>query len=273
MQKGISRTRGFTLIELLVVIAIIAILAAILFPVFAKAREKARQTTCQSNLKQIGLGWLMYAEDYDEGLMPMEYGDSNKHYYWWASFDNVAHTRNDQEGFLQPYMKSAPIQACPSWNGSYQTSYGVDSGNTGYGYNADYLSPSIWDGTTWAYLGFRTIYMAALDHPSTTVVMADCAAYNWQSGTPWLIGNMYLSEPNAAIPSFHGRHNGMGSVLFADGHVKAMTPVYRSGAFGWGYNGEDFKAHELGDISMNGSLTDDNAFKPNDGAVPGPIYQ
>ncbi len=63
--------RGFTLIELLVVIAIIAILAAILFPVFARAREKARQTSCLSNVKQLGLGFLMYAQDYDERLLPM----------------------------------------------------------------------------------------------------------------------------------------------------------------------------------------------------------
>ncbi|MFQ6098945.1 MAG: DUF1559 domain-containing protein, partial [Armatimonadota bacterium] len=60
------RTVGFTLIELLVVIAIIAILAAILFPVFSRAREKARQASCQSNLKQLALGFLMYAQDYDE---------------------------------------------------------------------------------------------------------------------------------------------------------------------------------------------------------------
>ncbi|HDP88997.1 MAG TPA: prepilin-type N-terminal cleavage/methylation domain-containing protein, partial [Thioalkalivibrio sp.] len=67
-------SRGFTLIELLVVIAIIAILAAILFPVFARAREKARQTQCLSNLKQICLGWAMYAGDYDETVMPVQVG-------------------------------------------------------------------------------------------------------------------------------------------------------------------------------------------------------
>src|SRR5690349_4121179 len=65
--------KGFTLIELLVVIAIIAILAAILFPVFAQAREKARQTTCLSNTKQMGLGLMMYAQDYDETMTPAYY--------------------------------------------------------------------------------------------------------------------------------------------------------------------------------------------------------
>ncbi len=101
------RRRGFTLIELLVVIAIIAILAAILFPVFARAREKARQTSCLSNLKQIGLGMMMYAQDYNE-MFPgtgsytsptilMEPG-GNMH---WALL-------------LQPYVMNTQIFGCPS---------------------------------------------------------------------------------------------------------------------------------------------------------------
>jgi prepilin-type N-terminal cleavage/methylation domain-containing protein/prepilin-type processing-associated H-X9-DG protein len=77
MNKSVSQSRGFTLIELLVVIAIIAILAAILFPVFAAAREKARQISCSSNMKQLGLTFLNYVQDYDETFPPSNYPDLN----------------------------------------------------------------------------------------------------------------------------------------------------------------------------------------------------
>jgi prepilin-type N-terminal cleavage/methylation domain-containing protein/prepilin-type processing-associated H-X9-DG protein len=101
-----SRKRGFTLIELLVVIAIIAILAAILFPVFARAREKARQTACMSNMKQLGTATLMYVQDYD-GFYPMRYGgacppdcESNKQRSW--------------KNMLLPYIRNHGIFKCPS---------------------------------------------------------------------------------------------------------------------------------------------------------------
>src|SRR5689334_25398731 len=93
--------RAFTLIELLVVIAIIAILAAILFPVFARARENARRSSCQSNEKQIGLGILQYVQDYDER-------------YPLSRVDNSGITRNTWYGMIQPYVKSTQLFQCPS---------------------------------------------------------------------------------------------------------------------------------------------------------------
>src|SRR4028118_2247831 len=94
--------RGFTLIELLVVIAIIAILASILFPVFARARENARRSSCQSNLKQIGLGILQYVQDYDERY-PMYRIDSA-----------TTGLRSTWFAQAQPYLKSTQLFACPS---------------------------------------------------------------------------------------------------------------------------------------------------------------
>jgi prepilin-type N-terminal cleavage/methylation domain-containing protein/prepilin-type processing-associated H-X9-DG protein len=109
--------RGFTLIELLVVIAIIAILAAILFPVFARAREKARQTSCLSNVKQITLGFIMYRQDYDGLAMQRDYYVGSNRYAW--------------SDFMQPYIKNTQLFICPSartphspWNTQVPTDYG-----------------------------------------------------------------------------------------------------------------------------------------------------
>lgn len=102
-RSSAIKVKGFTLIELLVVIAIIAILAAILFPVFARARENARRASCQSNLKQLGLGFKMYQQDYDEKfplLVANVPGDANSWVYWFQ--------------MIQPYVKSKQLFMCPS---------------------------------------------------------------------------------------------------------------------------------------------------------------
>lgn len=110
-QPNRLRVRAFTLIELLVVIAIIAILAAILFPVFAQARERARMISCLSNMRQIGTSFRMYAQDYDETYMPMRQGYDPK--------TGLLHADGAYEGFMwrnavQPYLKNKGIMACPS---------------------------------------------------------------------------------------------------------------------------------------------------------------
>ena len=124
----IRSRRGFTLIELLVVIAIIAILASILFPVFARAREKARETSCRSNLKQIGLALHMYVSDYDD-LLPV------------ANDEPVGHPENGTVGLpdiIQPYVKNKQVHRCPSDKDSLWNTEG-----TSYSYGFGSLSPAL----------------------------------------------------------------------------------------------------------------------------------
>src|SRR6185437_593778 len=157
--------KGFTLIELLVVIAIIAILAAILFPVFAQAREKARQATCLSNLKQIGLATLQYNQDYDEYFYAHRYnltGGAQNPLISAPHGNNIsgkALTKMFWISMLQPYTKSYDVFKCPSNPNAWVVSNtdGVQCGNTqgnasgcggvgyggenSYGHNDVFLSP------------------------------------------------------------------------------------------------------------------------------------
>ena len=127
-----AKTRAFTLIELLVVIAIIAILAAILFPVFAKAREKAEQTTCTSNLKQLGLGFTMYAQDYDQRL-PLVWDNTAGNgqlsgWMYYTTFANPVQGNMDpSRGSIYPYVKNAQIYVCPVDDTDQGCSYAVNA--------------------------------------------------------------------------------------------------------------------------------------------------
>lgn len=136
-RGGCGKRPGFTLIELLVVIAIIGILAAILFPVFARARENARRASCESNLKQIGLGLLQYTQDYDEKLTRAHYGgngpsDAVLKYKWMDA--------------IYPYVKSEEVFNCPSHDfeapaGPYKFRNGTNYGS--YAINAAYWNDTV----------------------------------------------------------------------------------------------------------------------------------
>jgi len=251
-----SRLAAFTLIELLVVIAIIAILAAILFPVFAQAKAAAKKTVSISNLKQIGLAWLMYADDMDDTLMRVSTnGPGNTVTYWWGNWDGT--TLRPELGLLYPYTKNQGIQSDPSFDNKLRTALGL----TGYGYNYYYLSPSTYGPPPdYAETDIPFNY-GQINKVAETVAFASCARINnWAYATPTLEGSTYLDPPSNQNPGFHGRNNGVGVVLWCDGHAKVFKPVYRTGTFGYGFNASDFIANNLGDIDNDGNLNTDELF-------------
>ncbi len=144
-----SARKGFTLIELLVVIAIIAILAAILFPVFARARENARRSSCQSNMKQIGLGIIQYVQDYDEKF-PNSSDTNNR------VGNNIIATWDLQ---IQPYVKSVQLLTCPSDTSTPTIDLGAPFGQVKRSYSvANYING---------------VAMASVQAPSYTVASTE----------------------------------------------------------------------------------------------------
>lgn len=209
--------RGFTLIELLVVIAIIAILAAILFPVFAKAREKARQTSCLSNVRQLMTAAISYAQDYDEYL-PIPY--PNPAVNGGAPFWCYNATYGD--GVLSPYIKNTQLFVCPSARG-YNPGYGISVHDMGYYYlqREDKSLGQITNPSSTIYLGDNDIYNRA----TKAIVSAGGGLYIYGANT---YGQTYLCS---------SRHNDGGNYAFVDGHAKWMSQSQVSGdPLYWKYN-------------------------------------
>jgi len=234
MVERAKKRGGFTLIELLVVIAIIAILAAILFPVFARAREKARTASCQSNLKQLALGVLMYVQDYDERFpwawQTLYYPDGGANYPWDMQWSTLVY----------PYVKNVQVYQCPSSN--YTAPYLVNttagdctSGCTFVAYTHYRLNSCF--GQVGAGPGcgpgqggvWPPVKQSQVGNPATVVMLfdgkdansyannPDGAAAAYVGGPPW----EYTSyNPTWRAPRIGVWHNEGGNVAFADGHVK-----------------------------------------------------
>ena len=197
--------KGFTLIELLVVIAIIAILAAILFPVFARAREKARQSSCLSNLKQLTLAGLSYAQDYDEQLP-------------WEETD-IDHTGSGSAGdmtwrtMILPYTRNVQVFFCPSDRPAgtrYDGAMADFSEVAGYAINVQHWDPG----------SPEPAYGANIGQPedSASVVLL------WESTGSHKVGAQSNAHGDVRTDAAAMRHNGGQNCGFVDGHAKWLKP-------------------------------------------------
>ncbi len=262
MPRNTQRKQGFTLIELLVVIAIIAILAAILFPVFQSVRENARAITCVSNLKQIGLAMTQYTQDADESFPRGQYQDVNLVYMDWqnAVYPYIKNGSSTSGAGNPPvYNGKGGVWSCPD----FPTSDAIDD----YGVNENICHRG--------YLA-TPVSLALINSPSSQALVAE-KGQGLQGGQPFVATDEYVwtnyanngtptnfvlrpvdfSDPNyakdlqydfdevpaaapleaypspAAMPRY--RHRGRCNVLFVDGHVKPIQKSQMSGAVGW-YN-------------------------------------
>ncbi len=238
-----TRRNAFTLIELLVVIAIIAILAAILFPVFARARENARRTSCLSNMKQIGLGMQQYQQDYDERVVPYRNGTRNPFADASPNVESQADNNTFMNQLLEPYIKSTQIWVCPS-----NPSGWVNIDNTGLPQDANYRSyggQNSYSVNNYAMKSVSGPSIASFPEVATTIAVVDGMYYNTLPKNPcqlagdtfnpttgsylnyWKnMGNSYTfqnptdAEAEARIKA---RHMETLNTLYLDGHAKSIN--------------------------------------------------
>jgi prepilin-type N-terminal cleavage/methylation domain-containing protein/prepilin-type processing-associated H-X9-DG protein len=215
LRRTLNPKLGFTLIELLVVIAIIAILASILFPVFGRARENARRSSCQSNLKQIGLGFTQYMQDYDEMMPPT------------INVISPAFNLAPWHYVIQPYVKSYQLFKCPSNTSTSALVNTVSAGALAAGVPAtgipnSYQGNGGGGGTFTSSAGNRVMQfqnlafpIAKFINPSTTIMVSEQAGPN---NEPYVYNTNKVNGTEGTFTN----HLTMTNFLFVDGHVKSL---------------------------------------------------
>lgn len=232
---------GFTLIELLVVIAIVAILAAILFPVFARARASAYKASCQSNLKQLVLAHLQYTDDWRGRFVPASpdiYDTGGGLRRWHGARRTTSDPFDPASGPLWPYLgKSGGVKACRAFKSSVaQGENQFESNCGGYGYNYTYIGGSY---QKYPYGDDRavtqTANIAEVVDPAATVILGDAGISQYSRVDEysflepvWVVGEgnqIYEFHP---VPSIHFRHGGVANIAWCDGHVSAEKMAFTS---------------------------------------------
>jgi len=216
--------RAFTLIELLVVIVIIAIIAAILFPVFAQAREKARQTACLSNGRQIGLGLIMYLQDYDEQFPPADYGapvtsPPYTQFAWYSGAGGSVFYPPCCFDLLQPYEKNVQIHKCPSDGSGIPTALTLKVNGAGqpvqplsYALNRYFF----YNYSTFTFSPAAANALASIPTPANRIFVTESVSSLGRE----LIGPSNLNLVTNGQPPLLTRHTAGGVYLYADGHAK-----------------------------------------------------
>ena len=224
--------RGFTLLELLICIVVIASLMAIIFPVFLYVKKNAVKINTFSSLRNLGVAWRLYCNDYDDYLMRGNYGGSN----WFGNSDG---------GVLSPYIRMKDIRdKSVDWFKINNVPYWP-----GYGYNPYFSVNDIYNRPS-------ALHMSAINDPSATVCFAPAAGYFRVNGRDELYNVAILSSPSFRFPTFHARFNGNSGVLWADGHVSDVRAKYLVFS-------PIYKDLYLGEIDRDGNWRTDESFDLN----------